>query len=442
MTHDDEDFSAVCKRLETALAYCGYQHAIQTLGTKTKHKPHENPFAGLQDEGESDPEGAEEQAEEGVDPTDKNTERQGGSSEEEEDEDDKGWTDVTTKGKSSIKAVTKLKTQEECDYFSLCYNKYFECYTGKNLNFLITPESQPYVSAFEACLRRDQILASLFDRRPTIVDPFGGSGGDMSNMLFNLWPEQVFISDAVFGHDKRRRMKEGGVMQQNYENMMHLFEELTQGKDGMPAPVVHKPKMMECVDFLQSLPQGLGVHILYLDPCWAMPGEDHEMSPDQMARYLKQNVFDPLVNRDITPQCIVLKTRWGAQHLGKIMDVLGRKHYDADYSIEATPFREYVETSHKFEEAKGRFHWVILVHHELKSVVWQQSQAYKNLFKEHKDVIVLRSTFARPNIPIYANRIRFPVVVDHEDGFKTLRVTAPQRGKQQARKKQRAPKRS
>lgn len=426
---EDPGFRAACASLENALASLGSTLSVKTRG----HDASKNRFDGLEDEG-SDDSNSDEAEEPGA--------QNDGVNEhgtDDDDDDDGEWTEVVGDGRSKIKAVDWVPSKAMCDYFSSVYNKYFKVYTGKELGFIITPQSQPYVSTLEACLRRDRLLATLFDERPVVVDPFGGSGSDICMMLFNLYPKEIYCSDAVFGQDVRVRQKEGGIMQHNYENMMMLFEELKHGVHGMKPPVIHTPVMQESIQFIRSLPENLHVDILNLDPCWSRPGQKYEMDPTQMASYLKANVFTPLKERNITPKCILLKTRWAADHLENIMGVLPGQYF-ADYSVEATPFKDFIsEIVHKNDrrEAKGRFHWTILVHHQLKNIVWHQSEAYKRLVKQHKSVTVLLSSLVRPNIPLYANRIPFPVMVQHETTAATVTVEPPKlprKGKAMPRK--------
>jgi len=343
----------------------------------------------------------------------------------EDDEEEEDEQDFTRPGKSSIDVAKRKRTPEECKFFSEKFNAYFEMRTGKKWEFVITPESAWYVSAFEANMKLCKLLMTLFDERPTIADAFGGSGGDLAGFMFNLYPKEVFVSDSMFVHDPVVLSREGGIMEHNLRNMISMFRELNAvGPTGEAPPVFHAPRKLNSVDFMRSLPRGLKLHILYLDPIWSMPGETKEMDVDQLVGFLKHNVFDPMVSMEITPRCIVLKTRWRAKHLRKLLDVLGEDYY-ADYSVQAEPFRE----SHEKDalEQKGTFHWIVILHSALKPVEWEKSEGYKRLMIEGKDVIVRRKDFIRPNIPLYANRLKLGEIVEHEDGENTLTIRAPKR---------------
>ena len=378
--------------------------------------------------------------------------RKGGAWSDDEDEqakEDSGengegnWEEVTYEKHSSVKAVTSLRSREYCDYVSKLYDVYFKGSTGKNLNPVITPESQPYVSMFEACMKLHSLLAALFDERPVAVDPFGGSGLDMAAMIFNLFPKEVFINDSTWIYDKRVLAHDGGVIANNLKHMVALFSELSEGVDGQLPPKIHPPQKMDAHDFIMQMEVGMVIHILYLDPCWSLPGEKYEMSAREMANYLKANVFIPLQMRRITPRCIVLKTRWGVDHLEEVKQVLGSE-YSADYCLEATPFRDIVEQEGGgiLKEAKGRYRWAVFVHHSLKSVVWHQSKAYRRIFRESKaamasgkkkrELRVWKRNFIRPNIPLYAERIKPPEMVPDElpmdkDRMMTISIPDPPR---------------
>jgi hypothetical protein len=347
--------------------------------------------------------------------------------EDEDEEEEEGEQDFTRPGKSSIDVAKRKRTPEECRFFSDKFNAYFQMRTGKKWEFVITPESAWYVSAFEANIKLCKVLMTLFDERPTIVDAFGGSGGDLAGFMFNLYPKEVFVSDSMFVHDPVVLSREGGIMEHNLRNMINMFHELNAvGPTGEAAPVFHAPRKLNSVDFMRSLPRGLNLHILYLDPIWSMPGETKEMDVDQLVGFLKQNVFDPMVSMEITPRCIVLKTRWRAKHLRKLLNVLGEDYY-ADYSVQAEPFRESQDPRGELLEKKGTFHWVVILHNALKPVEWEKSEGYKRLMIEGKDVIVRRKDFIRPNIPLYANRLKLGEIVEHEDGDNTLTIRAPKR---------------
>ena len=358
------------------------------------------------------------------------TEREHLSDEDEqsnESDDDGGgggnWEEVTYEKHTNIEAVSNLKSRAFCDYLSKVYDVYFKGATGKTLNAVITPQSQPYVSVFEACMMLHRLLVGLFDENPVIADPFGGSGLDMAAMIFNLYPKEVFVNDSTWVYDERLLKRDGGVIATNINHMVTLFRELSEGVDGRPPPVIHPPTMKEAHDFIMDLETEMVLHILYLDPCWSLPGEKYEMSSTAMAKYLNSEIFSQLKARNITPRCIVLKTRWGVDHLEDIKKILG-KDYSADYCLEATPFRDMVVKPGGgiLKEEKGRFRWAVFVHHTLKTVAWHHSAAYDKILRDSKAIVkdrdnsdyairVYKRNFIRPNIPLYSERIKPPELV-------------------------------
>ena len=335
-----------------------------------------------------------------------------------------------------IKVNRRIISEEECTYRSQLYEAYIQLLTGKEVPTRITPDSAPFVSQFEACMARDRLLAPLFDTRPTILDPMCGSGLDACAFLFNLFPQCIILNDSKVTQDARVMRRSYGMMELNVNNMAAAFDVLINDTRDVKAPEVHffsRP----CADFIRNIDMGLPVHILYLDPPWALPGAEYEMTAEELAEYLDENVFKPLKERRIVPRCIVFKTRWDAGFTHHVMEKLNagkeRVEYHAEYSVQATPYRPELPKEHDTEdkkkepwkEVKGTFHWAVIVHSELKEVAWHRTQAYNQLFKEHKDVIVLRKNLIDPNIPLYASQLKDPVVVDYEEEGKTLRVKAP-----------------
>jgi hypothetical protein len=339
-----------------------------------------------------------------------------------EDEDEGEWQKVVGKPKG-LPVPKHSYNDAQCHYFSLLYNAYFKALTGKDLDFVITPSSQPFVSAFEACIERDQLLSTLFNERPVIVDPMGGSGSDTCAMLFNLYPKTIITCEWIYSMSIKLRQTEYSILERNINNMISLFHEL-RGED---APVV-RCENMDCKDFLESLAVGFLIDILYLDPNWATEGSKVERTPKQMIEYLREKVIEPLNGKKISPKCIVYKTRWGHETLWDFMKEL-TPDYHVMYSVEATPFRDRVDEV-KFRETgevHGRFHWVVIVRNELKTVHWQRSQMYMDVFRNGKNVVVAKADLIRPHIPLYANNILRHKKRIHSDDEETITVVAPRR---------------
>ena len=281
--------------------------------------------------------------------------------------------------------------------------------SGKKLNFVITPVSQPYVSSFEACIARDHLLSTLFSHRPIFCDALCGSGADACSVLYNLFPEKVLLCEYAQTHDGRVLEEEYKTMEANVNNMKLLFSEL----HGDDAPEIIS-KNMNCIDFILEMKEGTRIDIMYLDPNWAKYGAKYERTPEEMAEHLK-----------IVPRCFVYKTRWGATTLLPALKKIS-KGYHAMYSIRATPFRDEINKQELEENhaAVGVFHWVVIVHDALENVSWVRSKAYDDL-KAGKDVKIPRSDFMRPFKPLYATNPRFAHERDIKPGEEFIVVHAP-----------------
>ena len=403
----DEDYRSVCARIQQGL--------VSRIGARGA-----NPYDALNDGDEDDSE-KEEQA-------------PAGDEEPSPDADDDGFETVQPRQRKADKPpeehrvrVNRHKASErKCAYLSELFNAYFELLTGVNPQFTITPESQPFISQFEACMRRDRLLVSLFSERPTLADAFGGSGADSFAYIFNTFPRWILMNDSQAVHHRDVRRLPGGFMQRNCTNLQAHFKELAQGVNGLPPPIL-TPSILDCRTFMMSLEMGMKLDILNLDPPWAKHGAEFEMTAEELAEYLEYEVFAPMRERRIVPRCIVLKIRWDAGFLQHIMNKLGEE-YHAEYSVQATPFHVQAKVQdgeQGWKEVKGTFHWVIMVHSELKDIQWHRTKAYDQLFLKHKDVIVLKENFIGPNIPNYASKLKGPIMVDREDGDRTLTVKAP-----------------
>lgn len=417
---DEHIYKETRDRIDTAMKNLQSIH----LGPKTP-----NPYAMLTPNDDEDASEIDDES----DSEANSTHKEPNEDEREEDDAEGGeWEQVVRKPKG-LPVLKHAYSQKQCRMFSAMYNAYFKVLTGKDLNFVITPSSQPFVSAFEACIERDQLLATLFNERPVIVDPMGGSGSDTISMLFNLYPKLIITCEWVYIDDKEDttgRDAEYNTLKRNIENMRRLFPEF-QDAD---APEIRNENM-DCKIFLEGLDLHFNIDILYLDPNWANGWSKSERTPTEMISYLKESVFDPLNKRKIEPKCIIFKTRWGHENLRALMKELS-PNYHPMYSIEATPFREKVDEV-KFEETgevHGRFHWVVIVHNELKTIHWKRSQVYMDLLRNGKDVTVAKADFIRPHIPLYSNNIRIPRKRERSDNAETITVIAPKHSQTRATK--------
>lgn len=416
---DSREFHESCARIEKvsqrleAMGVHDYSPflGVKTFNGNTKADPRRNGFGDL----ESD------------------EERQSGSDEDKtgaDDGDHGGFTEVVRKRRSETSHIGqhRLYTVEDCKVFSELYNLYFKCITGKDLDFIITPASQPFVSTFEACFELHHLLATLFNKRPTWVDPFGGSGGDACAALFCLYPWEVYIGEYMYTTDAEEQTAQFVDMKHNIGNMQQLFDSLN--PENPDAPKVH---MMNSPsdEFLRTLSSmGVSIDILYLDPNWYKggPGQETERSPKEMMTYLNFHVIKPLKESGKMPKCIVFKTRWLSQVLWPFMKLL-TPDYHPMYSIEATPFRTKIDEK-KFQdegEVRGRFHWVVIVHNELRTVHWHKSDVYTSLFTNREDVYIEKKDLMEPQIPAYAGIIPYPKRSERTSGPGLVHIHPPAR---------------
>lgn len=347
--------------------------------------------------------------------------------------DDDGWSTMVKE--STIKVKQGLATEEQCKGFSAVYNQYFESVYGKNIDFIITPLSQPYVSVLEACMERDRVLRPLFDERPVVFDPMGGCGGDAVAMLTGLYPRKYILCDHFNVADDLQE-REWNTLNHNLRNLRNAFEELRPPPEGETndAPVV-VTTMMDCKEYIMQMPMGTRVDLLNLDPNWSISAKSkYELTPEGLIHYINSKVIAPLNEREIKPKCIVFKTRWASTILEPFMRLL-TKDYHCTYSVEATPFREHVDEvrNRLAGEVEGRFHWMIIVHNALKEVVWRKSKLYMDVVRRKRSVIVKKKDLLRPKIPLYADRVILPAEQTHETEGETILVKATRHAKKPPR---------
>jgi hypothetical protein len=388
-TLDDAKFSSICSQIDEVITKMGFLGTHSTPRRKPTLDPDEHSFNTT------------------LTP-DKNRYEAIQSSEEDEDD---GFTTVTRKRATETSKIGthRIYTEEECKEFSKLYNDWFQCYTGKFPGFIITPESQPYISSFEACLELHHALITLFDERPSWVDPFGGSGLDTCAAMFGMNLRSVHVSEFYHTHDKEEAVTQYVTMEENIHRLLQDFPQLDSTKNTSATKVFMYNKKSE--DFLRHLPINLKIDILYLDPNWYKggPQNETERSPAEMVNYLRYHVIKPLKETNRLPKCIVLKTRWLSEVLWPFIKVL-TPDYHPRYSIEATPFRTRIDENSFLNEGevRGRFHWAVIIHDELKTIHWHKSQVYKDIFIHRKDVYIDEADLIGPGIPLYSGRTRYP----------------------------------
>lgn len=353
---------------------------------------------------------------------------------EDTDPDEEGWS--TKVRQSTIKVKREVATEEQCSEFSAMYNRYFKAVFGQDIDFIITPLSQPYVSVLEACMERDRVLRPLFNERPVILDAMGGCGSDAVAMLLGLYPRKYILCDHYdVGSDRQER--EWNTVNHNLKRLRNAFDELRPPPEGEKndAPEVITV-MMDCQKYIMQMPTKTKVDLLYLDPNWSISVKsNYELTPEGLIQYLNTKVIAPLKARDIQPQCIVFKTRWASTILEPFMRLL-TTDYHCTSSVEATPFRNSVDEAQNSSvgEVRGRFHWMVIVHDALKQIVWRKTQIYMDTYRRHRDVRVNKSDQLRPQIPLYASRVIFPSEQTQEIEGETVLVKATQRSQKPPRR--------
>jgi hypothetical protein len=112
-----------------------------------------------------------------------------------------------------------------CKWFSEKWNLYFESLYNKNINFQITPRSQPYFTPMDCRTHLDVLLQALFPESPTVLDLTCGVGGDITDMVMRLRPAQSFCVDYMADEEHM-------VLNQNLQNLVEAFPaEFPEGKD-------------------------------------------------------------------------------------------------------------------------------------------------------------------------------------------------------------------
>jgi hypothetical protein len=330
------------------------------------------------------------------------------------DPDAEGWSTVVKE--STIKSKKGLATEEQCVAFSSAYNRYFTAVFGVNIDFIITPISQPYVSVLEACMLRDNTLRSMFTERPIVLDPMGGCGSDAVAMLVSLFPLMYILCDHyMVGEGQQAR--EWETVNHNISRLQQAFPELTPPaigeKNAAPVVVIEK---IDCAEYIMGMAEGSRVDLLYLDPNWSISiRSQYELTPQGLVQYLDTKVFAPLRARNITPHCIVFKTRWASTILEPFMRLL-TSDYHCTTSIEATPFREHVDESRNTEngEIEGRFHWMIIVNEKIKQLVWKKTRLYMDIVRKNRSVIINGNDCLHLKKPLYSKQERVPVEQSEE----------------------------
>jgi hypothetical protein len=358
---------------------------------------------------------------------------------------------VNPGGAPIIRKFTPV-SEEKATEFSQKYNCYFKALTGKDLDFIITPTSQPYLSMLEPCRHRDRILMTMFEKRPVIWDLMGGSGSDTIAFMLDLDPESVVIVEQGMGSTEEKS-RESKALDHNIQSFCRCFEDfrdaLTPSAPGLDDARI-RIKHMTAKKFIQQANHNpidpktdkrapLRVNMAYLDPSWdkaydpdEIPAEGYdpsqgefEISPSQLFGYLDRHVWQPMKQNNIEVDVYVMKTRWEWSRVSAELEALN-SDYIAVYSIQAIPFAFHLEKDvhSKYGEMKGQFHYMVLMHKKYRNIPDERSKWYMDLIRRGKKVYVDERTIVHPFKPRYADHLRFPTVYSspHDHCFE---VTPP-----------------
>ncbi len=274
---------------------------------------------------------------------------------------------------------------------------------GVMIKFMFTPASIPYVSMLEACRARDSAIVNLITHRPVIWDIMGGSGTDSVGFLCNMYPEALVLVDDCYVTEQGRAFE--------FECVRHNIQEIVRA-----FPILDDVRIefhsTTARDFI-LLERNRGVHvtILFIDPCWfsGRAADTREMEPEELLALLHEEVFAPIKQNKIQVDFYILKTRWAWE---KIAGLLGDSDLSTKYhpvlSIMAQPLRKFVDEEQWEREGqtKGRYHYVVLMHSDLREDAWVKSDLYKAL-RERQPFTVDTRTFSEPFQPRYSEGIQY-----------------------------------
>lgn len=373
------------------------------------------------------------------------------------------WRRNTDNGAPRIRKK-HIVSEKQAQEFSQKYNAYFYALTGKKLDFVITPTSQPYLSMLEACRHRDQVLMTLFEEPPVIWELMGGSGSDSIAFMLDLAPKEMVIVEYGVGAEGEK-VREKQALIHNIRSFCRCFEEYHEAFDEDNPGSVGKRVRVEYTtakDFIHRAnpPDPIThqrgkkhVNMVYLDPSWDkafyqaveteerrgrdyekdeseedengekyVPNivEEYESTPEELFHYLKSQVWDPIRENNIHVDVYLLKTRWEWSRVQKQLELVNSEYY-IPYSIQAVPFRENLEGEHagKYGEIAGQFHWITMIHKNYRTIYDRRTKWYMDLIRHGKKVYVDERTTIQPFHPRYTDHIRFPTVYDepHEHCF-------------------------
>lgn len=365
------------------------------------------------------------------------------------------WREYPHNGAPRIRK-RQLVTEETAKLLSEKYNAYFYALTGKQLDFVITPTAQPYLSMLEACRHRDQILQTLFEKRPKIWELMGGSGGDAIAFMLDLDPEELVIVEYGIG-DQGEKTREKKALVHNIHSFCECFDEYRGAFDPEdPGKVGNRVRVeyMTAKNFIEKANPvnrttrtraPMHINMVYLDPSWdkafyqAIEGEDrakyestdrvkeleeehnetynpneveeYESKPEDLFHYLEEQVWEPMKRNNITVDVYVLKTRWEWSSVSRQLEKVNSDYY-VPYSIQAIPFQEHINRQQPglYGEIKGQFHWIVMVHKKYRSIKDERHEWYMDLIRRGQKIYVDGSSVVKPFHPRYADHLLFPKV--------------------------------
>jgi hypothetical protein len=279
------------------------------------------------------------------------------------------------------------------------YNKYWYDITGVGFGFKFGVDHYKFVTPAEFGLKRNLLMKRMIGvDKPSIIEPFAGSGLDTVTMLKNLDPSMMYCCDSVgmeegkkgFAYasqlslgsigrlegreDGSTRMGGRGIsdrnpfdyLPQNVKKMQDAVPETKQTQvvlfNMTAKQFFHEAKGQT---FKNTSGQTVQFHadVLYLDPPWTLPGNSRESTADELVHYLGDEVILPMLKENFRPKLICVKTRFDWEEMRRVMgSVPGYLH---EYTIEGTPFR-----------SKINFHFLLSTDYDV--LEWEPSKEYNH----------------------------------------------------------------
>ncbi len=351
-------------------------------------------------------------------------------------EDDEGWSYRKSRGKPK-----KEYTDKQIKQFGQIYMDEVKALTGFAMqHFQLTRSTQKYVSMFDFARARDRVLATLFERRPSVWDLHAGSGADSFAFLADLDPRELVmcqrsVPDGGTGDRFNESLQEYNVMCSNIKDFVRaaridaLISVESESQAATREHHVHvkcKHKLAET--FIMSVPNGTEVDIVYLDPSW---DDDHdiggkvvygrEMRPNELFARLEALIWKPIKRKGIKVGCYVIKTRWNLLKVEEYLNAVNSE-FIAKYSVRAKPLRPNLDgmKMDTYEGSKGVYYYMVLTHREYKTIDVTPSQMYWDIVRNGRPVWVKKDTWVGLIKPVYSNHKQYPEWTEtdpHDDAY-------------------------